>query len=436
MRLELLNKDVVVLVMEYNDRFHAVEEVVRLVAPEYAPPACVALDGAVSADDLSWWWRHRGIPASRPRLETLLESVGLDDALELVERAMGLSLSDRYWVRPSGSGLTWDEVNFFDNDFSDDLGKLTLDRGGGPGSGACSDDDLMSPNSTVLGNAPKKWVRAGGETLLLKAGVQAFDQDVRNEVVATQLYRRAMRAGDYVPYRIVADGDRELSCCANMLSEDQELVTAGDLLRRHRRDRGLGTYASVVAALSESGLPREYLEMRLSELFSLDYLIANFDRHLGNFGLIRDCATLKYVGFAPTYDSGNSLWCDKRSLERQSDYDYRPRPFLGRQGENPAAQLAIFVDYSWLEGVDLDDWAQEVVDTLSLCPNIPSARLAAIEVGVAARISHFERHVDGRARIYPALGPRRELDTNPRLPRCLEGGVSSPGRTHTDRDAR
>ena len=96
MRLELLNMDVVVLEYEYDEELHAVTGVARLVAPEFAPPACVSGDGSVTAADLAWWWRHRGIPASRPRLERLLETVGLDSVSELVERAMALSLSDRY----------------------------------------------------------------------------------------------------------------------------------------------------------------------------------------------------------------------------------------------------------------------------------------------------------------------------------------------------
>ena len=98
---------------------------------------------------------------------------------------------------------------------------------------------------------------------------------------------------------VVRDVDRELSSCPNMLGEDEELVSAADLMRRHRRKNGFGTYRSVVEALCETGLERSYIERCLSKLFSCDYLMANFDRHLGNFGLIRDCVTLRYKGVAP-----------------------------------------------------------------------------------------------------------------------------------------
>lgn len=405
MLLELLNKDVVVLEMEYIEQVHAVSGIVRVIEPEYAPPSCIGPNGAIGLSDVAWWWNHRGIPASRPRLGQLLESVGLDDARELVERAMGLSLSDRYWVRPKGSGLTWAEVNFFDNDYSDDLGLLTLDEGGGRGSGANSDDDLMSPNSTVLGDVPKKWVRREGRNYLLKAGAQLFDQDVFNEVVATQLYRRTLKSGTYVQYTVEWQNYRPLSCCENMLDDDEELVTVADLLRRHRGERNLGTYLSVLDALLESDLPRERVERPLETLLALDFLMANFDRHTGNFGLIRNCRTLEYLRFAPYYDCGNSLWCNKRSLANPSDYDYRPRPFLGRQGENAQAQLNLVVDYTWLPNVDLTAWVDESLETLSVCPNISDERLDAIRRGLEMRLGHFERQVARRAKLYPSLSP-------------------------------
>ena len=400
MRLELLNKDVVVLEYEYDEDLHAVTGVARLVAPEFAPPACVSGDGPVTVSDLAWWWRHRGIPASRPCLERLLETVGLDSVSELVERAMALSLSDRHWVRPVGSELRWSDVNFFDNDFSSDLGELTIDPLGGEGSGSHSDDDLMSPNSTVLGNVPKKWVRLDdGSLRLLKAGVQLYDQDVRNELVACSLYARLIPPDEFVTYEVVRDVDRKLSSCPNMLGEDEELVSAADLMRRHRRERGFGTYRSVVEALCETGLERNHLERCLSKLFSCDYLMANFDRHLGNFGLIRDCVTLRYKGFAPFYDCGNALWCDRRRLSEPSSYSYRPMPFLGGASESPERQLHLVTDYAWLGDVDLDTWVKDALMILSESDLIPAQRLELIRHGMELHALNFWRHVDTCSRL-------------------------------------
>lgn len=39
----------------------------------------------------------------------------------------------------------------------------------------------------------------------------------------------------------------------------------------------------------------------------LDYIMMNEDRHLRNFGIIRNVETLKWIKVAPIYDTGQSL---------------------------------------------------------------------------------------------------------------------------------
>ena len=46
-------------------------------------------------------------------------------------------------------------------------------------------------------------------------------------------------------------------------------------------------------------------------MITVDYLLVNEDRHQNNFGVIRNAETLEYLGPAPLYDSGTSLWSDK-----------------------------------------------------------------------------------------------------------------------------
>ena len=50
-------------------------------------------------------------------------------------------------------------------------------------------------------------------------------------------------------------------------------------------------------------------------MFILDYLIVNQDRHLGNFGIIRDVETLKWLKIAPNFDSGQAMYSQKEIYE-------------------------------------------------------------------------------------------------------------------------
>ena len=88
-----------------------------------------------------------------------LENLRLDSTLELAERNFGLSLSDRCWIDDTSAPQRWADINFFDNDFSDDLGRLTL---GQDSSASVERPDyahvnLTSPSSTVGGDLRKKW---------------------------------------------------------------------------------------------------------------------------------------------------------------------------------------------------------------------------------------------------------------------------------------
>ena len=78
---------------------------------------------------------------------------------------MALSLSDHYWVKPVGSDLAWREVNYFDNDFSDDVGDVLFGRSVQEGS-----IDLSSPDITSEGNLKKRWRIIDGQRCLIKGG--------------------------------------------------------------------------------------------------------------------------------------------------------------------------------------------------------------------------------------------------------------------------
>ena len=63
---------------------------------------------------------------ARAQINRLLANLKLESTLELAERSFGLSLSDRYLINDKNNPQLWDDINFFDNDFPDDLGFLTL----------------------------------------------------------------------------------------------------------------------------------------------------------------------------------------------------------------------------------------------------------------------------------------------------------------------
>lgn len=400
--LELLNKDVVILRFEYAAELHVILSIESLVNPEYAPPLIVGVDGSICDEDLRRWWTHRVIPTSRLWFDRLLEALDIEswNPVELIERNHALSLSDRYWVREAGSSLTWEDVNFFDNPFSEALGHVTLDTPINPIQVDATSIDFMSPDSTTGGNLQKRWtIGEDGKRYLLKSGSAPLRQDVYNEVVATSLHEKLLGCSEYVPYSLANVDSKTYCCCPNMLQEDEELVTAADILWRYRQDEHFGTFQHVVDVLSGFGISREDIEAWLSKMFSCDFILANEDRHLNNFGLIRDCRTLEYKRPAPIYDSGFSLWADHTIVDTPSDYEYVPRPFSRHGVRSRLQQLELFDDYKWLPSVDLHEWIEDAIGILADIPLMADSRLDAIRRGLEWNVQVFEDHAghDGRA---------------------------------------
>ena len=129
---------------------------------------------SVDVLSLRKWWAGRGIPASRSGLEHALEALHVPYAELLLVKCSGLSLSDQYWVTPCDAPQRWHDVNFYENDFSDDVGRALF------GEGVLSaQPDLCSPCNTSDGFLQKRWRIADRKRILLKAGSGIYQQEYK-----------------------------------------------------------------------------------------------------------------------------------------------------------------------------------------------------------------------------------------------------------------
>lgn len=377
-RYRLMNKTVPVLEFEYDLEAHVATRIVTRHNPAYAPPGLFDERGNVSKRDLNYWWRHRAIPASREQVSRLLDNLQLESTLELAEKSFGLSLSDRYWIDDVDAPQRWEDINFFDNDFSDDLGFLTLGQDSSPSSPDLDygSMNLTSPNSTLGGDLRKKWKIIDGRRVLVKAGVGFANQEPYNEVIATELHRRLLEPGTYVEYSLLTEDRRVYSACENMLATDEELISAYDLIRKRKQSNNESDLMFYVRCCEELGLTG--VLDSLAQMFGCDYVLANRDRHWRNFGVLRNVTTLAGTRLAPIFDTGSCLWSDVQQLELPVDFKYTAKPFK-YDGMRPYDQLMLFVGHlEWVRPEPLTDFGDFVGDTLRTNPNIPPLRIDRI----------------------------------------------------------
>ena len=375
----LMCKDYPVLSFSYDHEAHVPIRIVEVFDPAHAPVALFAPDRGhpIGRKQLLTWWRDRSIPFTRDNFRAMRLGLGVDDMAALLEASNALSLSDRYWVKGVGDGRTWAQVNFFDNDFDDELGLVTL----GQTSSAATH---RNPSSSLVGDLRKMWTIEGGERVLLKAGRGAMNQEPYNELIATKIHELLLESGTFVPYTLVTRGRMVYSRCPLMLEADEELVPAWDLRRVAPKLNTENWYQFYVRVLEGLGISDG--ARAVDEMIVCDYLIGNHDRHWNNFGVIRNVETRQFVRVAPLFDMGGSLWCNVPLLDAPIDFAYEALPFMG-DCTRPERQLRLVRDLTWLDRVAIRTLPGIVNDVLATNPTISESRRDAITHEVTRRVT-------------------------------------------------
>jgi hypothetical protein len=340
-----------------------------LHAPEHLPLGVMNQDGVMSRRAIDDWWTGRSIPASRDGIAEALEHLGNPSFSVLAYRCYGLSLSDQYWICPKGSGLKWEDVNFFHNGFSKDMGEILFGRGPSDSSAV----SLMSPDNTSDGWLRKKWIIMDGKHSLMKGGSGDYQQEPFNEVIACAVMRRL--SIPHVNYTLTFDGGKPYSLCENFITPDTELIPASRVKGAFKKDNRDSGFTHLLRCCDALGIPG--VLSALGKMLVLDYIISNEDRHYNNFGFVRNAETLEWLGLAPVYDSGTSLWYSTRFVGRETEC----KPFQ----KTHASQIKLVSSLSWYDADALLGIGGECAEILSRSGTVDGERRASLAAMVAGR---------------------------------------------------
>jgi len=347
-----MHKRLAVADLELDDATGFIQKVNTVYVPAHLPVGTLPSNGIIDRTALNEWWTGRSIPASRSGIREALETLEVASTKLLLLRCYGLSLSDHYWICPKDSSLTWNQINFFDNPFSDDMGDVLF---GQPKKDA--DFDFSSPDNTSDGFLKKRWKIIDGKRCLIKGGSNPFQQQPFNEVIATDIMERL--GIPHVPYTLLWSDGQPYSVCEDFVSPGTELVSAWRVMQTAKKDNSTSVYQHFVNCSRRLGV--ENIIPALDRMIVLDYLIANEDRHLNNFGLLRDPETLRWIGMAPIFDNGSSLGYDKVASQIRTGQGVVCKPFKKRHEEH----LKLVSSFDWIDFDVLSDIGELVLKTLS-----------------------------------------------------------------------
>lgn len=372
----LMHKNTPVAEMRLDDETCYISRISDILAPEHIPVGIKYSKGVVDRREMNEWWLSRSIPASRSGLRDALELLGVSSRHTLLAKCFGLSLSDQYWVCPKNSDITWDKVNFFDNEFSDDVGSALF------GNALKSDViSLVSPDNTSDGWLKKKWIVIDGKRYLMKGGSNPFQQEPLNEVLASEIMRRLKIS--HADYKLVWENELPYSICENFITADTELVSAAYIAKSSKCANHISAYEHFINCCERLGIPN--VQSSLDEMLTLDYIIANTDRHFGNFGAVRNAETLEWLGLSPVFDCGTSMWHDGIVSEKTISADCSCRPFKKTHSEQIELVSENHLDISALSGVD--DWFNEL---LAASPFIDEKRREMLCLTLKNRIENVQ----------------------------------------------
>ena len=314
MKCILMNKNQKIMLIEYNS-YNVISKIYEIYNIEYVPLAVFNASKNRSSSltkTVNDWFRGRGIPSWRKDLEKLLDKLGVSSSVELLNKSYGLSLSDQYWLKDVNSAVKWEDINFFTNDFEYEA-YLDASLDSSSKSIVSLDKNIFkSPNNTTDGMLQKGWIIESGKRVLVKGTYTSNKEEPINEYLASQICKRL--GFDYCNYEVEwSDKTKLISKCNDFINENEELISAYDIYNSEKKPNNISDYEFYIQILEKHNVPnaRENME----NLFILDYLMLNNDRHLKNFGIIRNVNTLNWEKVAPIFDTGESMQCDKYTDE-------------------------------------------------------------------------------------------------------------------------
>lgn len=332
MKCILMNKNVKVLSALYDEATAVFTEVYDVYNIDYAPYILKGfykennINDASFRTNLSEWFSSRGIPKWRDKLDILLHRLNINAPNELLNKSFGLSLSDQYYIKPYDLDIRYEDINFFDKDFDySEFLEASLSKNSNILVNASS---LKSPNNTTDGMLKKAWIIENNVRYLLKSGYKNELLQPFNEVLASEICKRL--GFNHVEYTLDIYKDVIVSKCPCFINKETELITCHQIRNNMERHNNINDYEDYINLLQENGIKNARIEME--NMYILDFLIMNEDRHLNNFGIIRNVDTLKWISCAPIYDNGQSLnieYYDEEeiAISGEGRFFYEVKPF-------------------------------------------------------------------------------------------------------------
>lgn len=345
-----------------------------------------------SIKELNNWFKRRGIPSWRKDLKRLLDNLNIEFADELLDKAYGLSLSDQYWFKSVDDKIKWEDINFFDNIFEYE-GFLTASFFDSIDSSKINKESYISPNNTTDGMLQKAWIIENGKRILVKGTYTSSRQEPINEWLTSQICKRL--GFDFCNYEVSYYNRHIVSKCINFLNNQEEIVPACDLFESKKKNNNTSDFEHYIKVVEDLHIP--FARENLENMFIIDYLVMNEDRHLRNFGAIKNVITGQYEKLTPIFDTGQAMQCSQLT-NTMNFYDGQGK-FFYNTSKKFSSYLSYIKDISRIDLSKLDGLTYEYEKMLKKYQNdmdMTDQRIEKLVNGLNIRISELSLTISNK----------------------------------------
>ena len=355
--------------------------------------ASIGLAGQKGDWALSKLVEKRALSPLRKDGNDILSAFGAKSTVDLALMGHGLSLSDLFWYRTPGSVDSWEDINFFDNEWDPGFGSAVL-AGDYAALASCSPD---VPETTTPGHAVKSWERNGNGIFLVKAAGYPEGAELAGAKLASEMCSLLFNEGCYIPLDIVERSGRPCSVSPLMLDADEELADgnrlcamagmeespalSGGCITAEACDACIGAYAAVGVANASAHVTR-------MACFSCLSLLMDFNP--SNFGAIRKVGSDVWRA-APIFDYDGSFGFPFRDVS--ISYISENPLFVELLCAHRFSVLDPSWDWSWYDPQALDGFEDRIVEAYASYQSLPTgfaeliARLFAMQHEYVNRIA-------------------------------------------------
>lgn len=240
------------------------------------------------------WLANRVLPLSRANAKWIYNALKFEQLNSEYEKAKvalfckAVSVLDNYWIKQASSNLRWEDVNIRRVSLNEIIAQIALH-----GKSVTIQGSMNTPELTTHGAYAKAWRRHEDGLWLYKKGHDG-NTESRIEVMVSKLLDKTNAR--HCHYEAGEDNGHYVCMCPAMSNDNLSILSGTDF----------NTYCN----RNNLDFMQEILKIDSNGFYTMwvvDYLIANRDRHGGNWGLYYNPDTVEFISTHPLYDHNNAF---------------------------------------------------------------------------------------------------------------------------------